>query len=132
MKESFWGYFIIIAGVTTLAVLMLFQDVTNTNEQNYYLVKEIAEAAMIDAVDVAYYRQNGIVSINKEKFTENFIRRFAESASLNKTYDIRIYDIVEQPPKVSLSVGSKSNVFSFTGEQFNITNKIDAILETNY
>lgn len=130
MKESFWGYLIIILGVFTLAVILLFNDVTNTNDQNYYLVKEVTEAAMIDAVDIAYYRQTGIIAINKEKFAENFIRRYAESASTGKTYDIKIYDIVEQPPKVSLSVSSKSNVFSFTGEQFDIINKIDGILET--
>jgi len=108
---------------------MLFQDVTNTNEQNYYLVKEVTQAAMIDAVDMAYYRQTGEIAINKDKFAENFVRRYAESSSLNKEYDIIIHDIVEMPPKVSLSVGSKSTVFSFTGDQFNITNKIDAILE---
>jgi len=130
MKESFWGYFIIISGVVTLTILMLFQDVTNTNEQNYYLVKEVTEAAMIDAVDMAYYRQTGNLAINKDKFAENFVRRYAESAGLGKEYDIVIHDIVELPPKVSLSVGSKSTIFSFTGEQFNIINKIDAILET--
>lgn len=129
MKESFWGYFIIIAGVVTLAVLMLFQDVTNTNEQNYYLVKEVTEAAMIDAVDMAYYRQTGEIAINKDKFAENFVRRYAESSSLGKEYDIIIHDVVELPPKVSLSVGSKSTIFSFTGDQFNIVNRIDAILE---
>ena len=131
MKESFWGYLIIILGVFTLAVILLFNDVTNTNDQNYYLVKEVTEAAMIDAVDVAYYRQNGILAINKEKFVENFVRRYAESASMGKTYDIKIYDIVEQPPKVSLTVSSKSNVFNVTGtaDQFDIINKIDAILE---
>jgi len=131
VKESFWGYLIIILGVFTLAVILLFNDVTNTNDQNYYLVKEVTEAAMIDAVDVAYYRQNGILAINKEKFVENFVRRYAESASMGKTYDIKIYDIVEQPPKVSLTVSSKSNVFNVTGtaDQFDIINKIDAILE---
>jgi len=130
MKESFWGYFIIIIGVVGISIVMLFQDVTNTNDQNYYLVKEITEAAMIDAVDIPYYSLTGEIAIDKEKFVENFVRRFAESASLNKTYDIKFHDIVETPPKVSVSVGSKSNVFSFTGEQFNITNKLDAILET--
>ncbi len=130
MKESFWGYLIIILGVFTLTVILLFQDVTNTNDQNYYLVKEITEASMLDAIDIPYYKVTGEIAIDKEKFTENFVRRYAESASLNKTYDIKIYDIVETPPKVSLSVDSKSNVFTFTGEQFNISNKIDAILET--
>ncbi len=129
MKESFWGYFIIICGIVGIAIVFLFQDVTNTNDQNYYLLKEITEASMVDAVDITYYRQNGIIAINKEKFTENFIRRYAESSSLNKTYDVKIYDIVEQPPKVSLSVSSMSTMFNFTGDQFNITNRLDAILE---
>ncbi len=130
MKESFLGYLIIILGIFTLTVLFLFRDITTTNDQNYYLTKEITESAMLESVDLAYYRQTGIVAINKEKFTENFIRRYAESASLNKTYNIKIHDVVEQPPKVSISVDSKSTVFNFTGEQFNITNRINAILET--
>ncbi|MBE6153657.1 MAG: hypothetical protein E7166_05490 [Firmicutes bacterium] len=131
MKESFWGYLIIILGVFTLAVIMLFNDVTNTNDQNYYLVKEVTEAAMLDSVDIAYYRQTGIVSINKDKFAENFSRRYAESSGLNKTYKIKIYDIVEQPPKVTLSVSSKTGTVNISGtaEQFDIVNKIDAILE---
>lgn len=132
MKESFWGYFIIICGVVGIAIVFLFQDITSTNDQNYYLVKEVTEAAMTDAVDIPYYKLTGEIAIDKEKFAENLFRRFAESSTLNKTYDIKIYDIVELPPKVSLSVNSKSNVFSFTGDQFNITNKIDAILETSY
>ncbi len=131
MKESFWGYFIIVVGVVGIAIVFLFQDVTNTNDQNYYLVKEITEAAMIDSVDIAWYKANGELAIDKEKFVENFIRRYAESAGANKTYNIDFYDINELPPKVSLSVGSKSNVFSFTGDQFDIINKIDAILETD-
>lgn len=130
MKESFWAYFIIIAGILTLAIVLLFQDITNTNDQNYYLVKEITEAAMLESVSVAHYENTGEVKINKEKFIENFIRRYAESAGFNKTYNIEFYDINEEPPKVSLSVGSKSNVFSFTGEQFDIINKLDGILET--
>lgn len=130
MKESFWGYFIIICGVVGIAIVFLFQDVTTTNDQNYYLVKEITEASMLDAVDIAYYRQTGIVAINKDKFAENFVRRYAESSSLNKTYRIKIYDVIEQPPKVSLMINSKSAMFNFTGDQFDITNKIDAILES--
>lgn len=133
MKSAFWGYFIIIVGVVGISLVLLFQDITNTNDQNYYLIKEITEAAMLDSVDIAYYRVNdGAISINKEKFVENFLRRYAESSSLNKTYKIKFHDIVEMPPKVSLSVSSKSSTFSFTGDQFDITNKIDAILETKY
>lgn len=132
MKESFWGYLIIILGIFTLSVILLFNDVTNTNDQNYYLVKEVTEAAMIDAVDIAYYRQTGELAINKEKFVENFIRRYAESAGINKTYEIEIFDVVEKPPKVSLRVSSKTNTVNIAGDaaDFDIVNKIDAILET--
>ncbi len=130
MKESMWGYFLIVLGVVGLSLVLLFQDVTNTDDQNYYLVKEITESSMMDAIDIGYYKISGKVTINKEKFVENFIRRYAESAGLNKSYNIKFYDIIEEPPKVSLSVGSKSNVFSFTGEQFNIYNRIDAIIES--
>ncbi len=132
MKESFWGYFIIIAGIVGLAIALLFQDITNTNEQNYYLVKEITEASMLESVSIAYYERTGNIKINKEKFIENFIRRYAESAGFNKNYNINFYDINEEPPKVSLSVGSKSNMFSFTGDEFDIINRIDGILETKY
>lgn len=130
MKESFWGYFIIVIGILGIAIVFLFQDITSTNDQNYYLVKEITEAAMIDSVDISYYRKYNKLAIDKEKFVENFIRRYAESAGFTKTYSINFYDIVEMPPKVSLSVGAKSNVFNFTGDQFDIINRIDAILET--
>lgn len=130
MKESFYGYFIIAIGIFCIAIVLLFSDITNTNDQNYYLVKEITEAAMIDAIDPAYWETNKQVAIDKEKFVENFVRRFAESAGYAKTYDIEIYDIVEMPPKVSLSVGAKSTIFSFTSDDFNIVNRMDAILET--
>lgn len=130
MKEAFWGYFIMIVGIVGLAIVLLFQDITTTNDQNYYLIKEITEAAMIDSIDITWYKKHEQLAIDKEKFVENFIRRYAESAGFNKTYNIQFYDINELPPKVSLSVGSKSNVFSFTGEQFDIINRLDAILES--
>ena len=85
---------------------------------------------MIDALDLAYYRETGITKIDQEKFVENFTRRFAESAQLSRTYVIKIYDINETPPKVSLQVSSSEET-NVTGEliEFDIVNKIDAILE---
>lgn len=132
MKEAFWGYFIIICGITTIAVLMLFQDVTNTNDQNYYLTKEVTDAALIDSFDIPYYRATGKIAIDKEAFVESFLRRFAESVSATRNYNIKINDVVEYPPKVSVTVISQSQAFSVTGDQFAITNKLDQILETNY
>jgi len=133
MKESFWGVLVVMLGIVSIAFIIFFQTVSNTDEQNYILLKEVTEAAMYDAVDLASYRSTGNVRIDREKFVENFIRRFAESVTLGNTYVIKIYDVNETPPKVSLEVSSKidSNV---TGEkmEFNIVNRLDAILETPY
>lgn len=133
MKESFWSVMIVIIGVISIAFIYFFQTVTSYNEQNYTIIKEVTEAAMWDAVDWSEYRATGNVRINREKFVENFVRRFAESVSLGNTYQIDIYDVSEIPPKVSLKVSSKlnSNVTSESFE-FDIENKIDAILETPY
>lgn len=133
MKESFWGIFIIMLGTVAIAFIFFFQEVTNTGEQNYTLLRETTEAAMYDAVDLAAYRQTGVVRINREKFVENFIRRFSESASLQNTYQIDIYDISETPPKVSLKISTKLSTTA-TNEvvEYDIANKLDAILETPY
>ena len=131
MKQSYWGYWLILLGIFVIVIMMLIQNITSTNTHDYYLVKEITEASMLDAVDYGYYRQYGEVRINKEKFIEVFLRRFAESASLNSTYEISFYDIYEAPPKVSVKVSSKSNTFKIFGDSstFDIVNKIDSVLE---
>ena len=133
MKESFWGVFVIMLGVVSIAFIYFFQTYTNTDEQNYILLKEITEAAMYDAVDLASYRSTGTVRIDREKFVENFLRRFAESVTLGNTYVIEIYDVNELPPKVSLKVSTKlqTNVKSEI-MKFDIVNRLDAILETPY
>jgi hypothetical protein len=72
--------------------------VTNTDEHNYYLLKEVTEAAMYDAINLAEYRETGEIRIDREKLPK-FNKKFAESASLSRTYIIQIYDINEKPPK---------------------------------
>ena len=131
MRESMWGVFVITVGVVLILLIYLFQGITNADEHNYYLLKEVTEASLLDAVDVADYRITGNVSINREKFVEVFVRRFAESADLSNSYVIEIYDINEEPPKVSLLVKTKKNG-AITSEtiEFDITNRLDAILET--
>ena len=134
MKESFWTILIITLGVISIAFIYFFQNVTSQDEQNYALLKEVTEAAMYDAVDLGEYRATGNVRINREKFVENFLRRFAESVTLGNTYTIEIYDVNEIPPKVSLKVKSNlnSNVMNTNTVEFSIENRIDAILETPY
>lgn len=130
MKESFWGIMIMAMGIVCILLVFFFQNMTNTNEHNYNLLKETTEAAMVDALDLGYYREYGVVKINQEKFVENFIRRFSQNATLANTYIVKIYDVNETPPKVSLQVSSSEST-SATGEilDFNIVNRLDAILE---
>ena len=57
MKESLWMYFFAVLGMTGIVLINMFGQVVVSNEQNYYLLKEITEAAMYDAVDLTAYRQ---------------------------------------------------------------------------
>lgn len=139
MKETYWLVLILILGIICIAFINFFQTYTNTDEQNYMLLKEVTEAAMYDSIDMTAYKLHGQVVINREKFVENFVRRFSESVTLGNTYVIEIYDVNETPPKVSLKVSTKlrSNVtaVSFSKSKvidFDIENRLDAILETTY
>lgn len=133
MKNSFWAYWLILLGMFIVVIMLLVQNMTTTQTQDYYLVKEITEAAMIDAVDYSYYRVYGEVKINKEKFYESFIRRFAETASLSTEYTISFYGVYEAPPKVSVEIKSKSSAFTVLGDATTVdmVERIDAILEGN-
>lgn len=133
MKESFWGIFVVGLGVASIFFIVLFQNLTNTDEHNSQLLKEVTEASMWDAFDYASYRTTGEIRIDREKFVENFIRRYAESASRSREYTIKFYDINEKPPKVSLSVQSGVvGVGGSTQVTFDLQNRIDAILEVPY
>ena len=115
MRESYWGYWIILLGIFVIVIMMLVSNVTTTNTQDYYLVKEVTEASMVDAVDYAYYRTTGELKINSEKFVESFLRRFADNVELN-TYQIDFYGIYEAPPKVSVKVTTKSATYTVAGD----------------
>lgn len=141
MNRSFWAVFVIMLGIASIFFIAFFQSITNTDEHNSQMLKEVTEAAMWDAVDYSYYRQTGGVKINKEKFVENFIRRFSESANLSNSYTIQFADVNETPPKVSIKIISTvtGNVVATVGEgidedanDFTTINRIDAILETPY
>lgn len=139
MNQSYWGVLVVVLGVASLFMIIFFQNITNTDEHNSQLLKEVTEAAMWDAVDYSYYRQTGVVKINKEKFVENFTRRYAESASTARNYRIQFYDVNEVPPKVSIRVsssvtGNANQMLNATEEPVTVTltDKIDAILETPY
>ena len=131
MKESLWGYWLVLLGIGIVMVMILLQSYTTTNQQDYYLVREITYAAMYDAIDYGYYKKNGELKIIKEKFVENFVRRYAESATLNKNYKINFYSIYEVPPAVSVEIKTNTGEFQIGSERIDagVTNRLTAILE---
>lgn len=123
---------ILMIAIMALSVINIINNYSAGNEMTESLLKDTVEAAMLDAVDISYYRiSGGVVRMDKEKFVENFTRRFAESISNDRDYQIKIYDIYEIPPKVTLQVGS-STTATFDGEGLDIVNRISGILETKY
>ena len=122
---------IIMLGLFGLAIVNVVNNVQTGNELDYYLLEETTEAAMLDAVDVSYYRNSGVIRMDREMFLESFVRRFAQNVDMTRSYDIKVIDLNETPPKVSIQVDS-STVAAFNSETVGIQNKIDAILETKY
>ncbi len=161
MKVSYWGYLFLVLGLLGIVLINVFGDVTVTDEQNYYSLKEITKSAMEDSVDkVAYDRglgydgvtqatdpesihcaayTPGTVRIIKERFVELFITKFAASADLNNNdYEIIFKDIDECPPKVTVTIKSKKTyggvqraLGSREIQEQEITNTISGILETD-
>ena len=137
MKWSFAALGLIMMGVFGIIIILLFNDITVSNEQDYYTLKDAAEAAMIESVDVAYYRLTGDIKMSKEKFVENFTRRFTETSTFGQgNYEIRFYQISEYPAKVSLRIYDKTstyNVYAFGADvdatQASIVNELSAILD---
>ena len=54
MKEAYWGYWLVLLGVFVVVILLLIQNVTSNNTENSYTVRQINEAALVDAIDYAY------------------------------------------------------------------------------
>ncbi len=129
MQSSVWGYLFLVLGLLGIVLINLFGNITVSNEDMYYILKEVTEASMIDAIDYQAYRMGvgydgvteitdpdsmhcisgipGTVRIVKEKFVESFVRRFAESATNNRDYKISFDDIDECPPKVTVTITAR-------------------------
>ena len=126
MQSSVWGYLFLVLGLIGIVLINLFGNITVSNEDMYYILKEVTEASMIDAIDYQAYLVGvgydgvteetdsdsmhciagvpGTVRIVKEKFVESFVRRFSKSATNNRNYKISFEDIDECPPKVSITI----------------------------
>lgn len=113
MKESIWGYWLVVLGISILSVMVVVQNYTTTHEQDVFMMNEVMQGAMYEAVDYGYYRDTGILKINTEKFTENFVRRFAETVNINKNYRLDFYSIYENPPAASVRVTTSTGKSNF-------------------
>ena len=136
MKESIWGYWIIVLGISVVSIMTVLQSYTTTGEQDYVLIKNVMEASMSESVDYGFYRDTGQLKMNAEKFKENFIRRFAQNVNITKTYDIKFYDVYELPPAASVEIVTKSDKTSWgqnsgADEQVDIPTRLTGILYTN-
>ena len=129
MKEAFWGVLIIILGIFGIVCINLFQNVTVDNDKVYYVLKESTEASAHDSIDLSYYRLGGSLRIVEDKFVENLARRFSQSITAGN-YTISVQNINELPPLMSVKI--RSGVSSIKGDEFNLTNRVDAIIETKY
>lgn len=131
MKETYWAYWLVLLGVFVIGVMLLVNNISTTNTQDYYNIKEVTQASMIDAVDFSYYRLYGNVKMSEQKFVENFMRRFVENVNMANTYDIGFYDLSEVPPKVSvkISTGSRSFNIANTRSDYDVVTTLNAVLE---
>lgn len=131
MNKAMLTVGIILLGIISLVMINVLSNYSTGSELDYYLLKETTEAAMVDAVDTTYYRQNGLLRMDKEKFAESFLCRFADSVDNTREYKVSFYGINEVPPKVTVTIDSNTAV-SIKGEAAKISTSIDAILEDNY
>ena len=134
MKESMWGYLILALGIMVIAVIFFVQRLTTTNEQDYYLVREVLKSSMIDALDYGSYGVNldeDKVVMSKEKFVAVFTRRFAESVAPDRTYQLDFYDIHEYPPKATVKVTTAAGSTVVNNEAFDtdLNTYLSAIIE---
>lgn len=121
---------IILLSLIALLMINVISNFSTSSELDYYLLKETTTAAMEDAIDYNYYRKNGLIRMDKEKFVEIFLRRFADNVDNTRTYDVKFYDLNEVPPKVSVKVDSET-VLSVKGQSAVMSTQIDAIIEAD-
>ena len=125
MNKAMLSVGIVFLAVLALLLINVLNNYATGGELDYYLVKETTEAAMTDALDTNFQAMNGVVRMDKEKFVESFIRRFA-----NNINDITFYALNEVPPKVTVKVDSLT-ALSFNGEAAEITTSISELVQSN-
>ena len=145
MKYMYWGLGLIMSGLFGIVFIIMLDSLTIADESEYYVLKEAMEAAMLESVDLACFRNsnqetngcNGSLKISEQKFVENFTRRFAQSVSGDiSSYTVEFYDIMESPPKASIKITGNSQTYILgtannaeDNFNFGIVNNLTGILE---
>ena len=99
MQSSYWGYWLIVLGVGIIGLMISVQGITTNTTQDYYSLREITEASMLEAVDYGYYRDYNYLKMNKEKFMLWFVIILAETMGPYDTYAANFYAIYDAHPK---------------------------------
>ena len=123
MQSSYWGYWLIVMGVAIVGLMISVQGITTNTTQDSYAIRELTDAAMLEAVDYAYYRD-----YNEIKIMEVFLRMTAEVMGAFDTYEVNFYAIYEAPPKVSVEIKSNSGS-NFTTGTYDTISRIDAVIQ---
>ena len=121
----------IMLAMLALILVNVITSSSTGSELDYYLVKETAETAIDDAIDIKYYRENGTYRMDTEKFVENFLVRFAQNVDNTRAYKVSFYDLNETPPKVSVKVESSTTI-NFDNSAILMSTTYDGILEAEY
>jgi len=130
MNKGMLGVGIILMGLIALLLINVISNYSSGGELDYYLLKETTEAALEDSIDLEFQSSYGLLRMDKDKFVESFLRRFANNVDGTRTYDIKFIDLNEIPPKVSVKIDSNT-VLSYNGEDSTISTQIDQIVESN-
>ena len=138
MNKAMLTVGMIMLSLLALFVINVIQSYATGSELDYYLLKETTEASMVDALEEETFRTSGQIRMDKEKFVESFIKRFAQEVEKNRNYKIGFYDLNEMPPKVSVKVES-GTMYSFPGQKkdmsdsskLQINTKITMVLTAN-
>lgn len=126
MKHAMWGYLIIALGLVIIAVLMLVNNLTTADEEDFYIAREVMQSAMSEATDYGSYLTSGEVVMSREKFVEIFLRRFAESVTPNKNYQVDFYQIYEYPPAATVRIRTTTGTTNIKNDAINVD--VDTIL----
>ena len=122
MNKSILAVGIIFLSLLALLLINVLTNYSTGSELDYYLVKETTDAAMKDALDMSYYWNCGMYRIDKEKFVESFLYRFADSGGHCSRRRLVPRLLRHRPGR-----GRRGNA-----DAAQMSTSYDAILETNY